>query len=120
MNQVSLCNEFLLVVANRSFSKAAKQLNIRPSLLSKHISQLEISVNVKLLNRNLKKITLTEAGEFFFVQATQFVSTWETTINQLHSETKSPHGRLRIGIPEFLQELYQQELLSSYQYLSKY
>lgn len=90
---------FVAVVENGSFSTAAKRLGISRSAVSKRISQLEEKLGVQLLYRTTRRISLTEAGEYYFenaVQALSFATEAEEAVTQLQAK---PQGRLRINIP---------------------
>ena len=90
---------FVAVVECGGFSPAAKQLGISKSAVSKRINQLEQSLEVKLLHRTTRKISLTEAGEHFFEHAliaNKAARDAEDSVAQLQGD---PQGRLRINTP---------------------
>ena len=53
---------FARVVEARSFSGAARRLNVSTSVVSKCVSRMEQSLGVRLLNRTTRSISLTEIG----------------------------------------------------------
>ena len=53
----------------KNFSAAAEENNISQSSLSKKIMALENELRVKLFDRNRRAVSLTQAGEIFFVHA---------------------------------------------------
>ena len=57
---------FQAVVRSESFSKAAAECFISQSAISQQIQALEKELSVRLINRERRKITLTEAGEIFY------------------------------------------------------
>jgi len=48
-----------------SFSRAAEEMGITQSAVSRHISNLEASIGAKLFNRSKQGVHLTSAGEFY-------------------------------------------------------
>jgi len=68
--------DFLKLVEIGNFSAAADELYISQSSLSKHIQSLEKVLGVKLINRNLRKISLTKGGELFLPYAKQLKDTF--------------------------------------------
>ena len=60
---------FAQVVEAKSFSAAADKLGMSKSLASRHVSALERSLSVKLLNRSTRKLSLTEGGALFYEHA---------------------------------------------------
>jgi len=53
----------MAVAEERSFTRAAKQLNISTSGLSHAIRRLEEQIGVRLLTRTTRSVSTTEAGE---------------------------------------------------------
>ena len=57
---------FVEVIKLGSFSEAAKILGLSRALISRHITDLEKHLGVRLLTRTTRRITLTEAGTEHF------------------------------------------------------
>ncbi len=88
---------FARVVEDKSFSAAARRLNLSKSLVSKHITQLERSIGARLLNRTTRALSLTDAGAAFYEHCARIVEELEEAklaVSRLHSE---PRGLLRIS-----------------------
>lgn len=60
---------FVCVVMARSFSAAGRRIGMSPASVSRHINALEDRINVRLLNRTSRNLSLTEAGEIFLRRA---------------------------------------------------
>jgi DNA-binding transcriptional LysR family regulator len=90
---------FARVVQDKSFSAAARSLNLSKSLVSKQVTQLEKSVGARLLNRTTRALSLTEAGAVLYEHCSRIVEELEEAklaVGRLHSE---PRGLLRISAP---------------------
>ncbi len=59
---------FAKVVEADGFGKAALQLGLTRSAVSKHVSRLEAGLGVKLLHRTTRAMSLTEAGQAVYAQ----------------------------------------------------
>jgi DNA-binding transcriptional LysR family regulator len=59
----SVLSAFLTVAEERSFRRAAKQLNISTSGLSHAIRRLDEQIGVRLLTRTTRSVLPTDAGE---------------------------------------------------------
>lgn len=90
---------FARVVEAKSFSGAARRLNVSKSVVSKHVTQIERSLGVRLLNRTTRSISLTEVGAAFYERCSRVVAAAEeaeAVAAHLHSE---PRGTLKINAP---------------------
>jgi len=90
---------FASVVEEKSFSAAARRLNLSKSLVSKQITQLEKSIGARLLNRTTRALSLTEAGSVLYEHCARIVEELEEAklaVSRLQSE---PRGILRISAP---------------------
>jgi DNA-binding transcriptional LysR family regulator len=63
LNEISI---FTRVVDRNSFSAAAKELHLSPSVVSKRVTALEERLGVLLLNRSTRRLSLTETGSQFY------------------------------------------------------
>lgn len=87
---------FARVVQLGSMSEASRQLNTSRSAVSKQIAKLEQRLGVRLLHRNTRQLSLTEAGENLLPQATNIANSLET-INRLGEDLQSEiKGLLRV------------------------
>ncbi|NKB33826.1 MAG: LysR family transcriptional regulator [Pseudomonadales bacterium] len=96
--------EFVEVVNQGSFSKAAKVLGVSKSHVSQQVSRLEDRLNARLLHRTTRKLSLTETGEIYYAQCRQVVEDLEAAelaVNSLQEEIK---GHLRIAAPHLIGE----------------
>jgi DNA-binding transcriptional LysR family regulator len=67
---------FHTVAEELSFVKAAERLFISQPPLSRQIIELEKELNVRLFERNNKRVMLTEAGKFFYTETKQNAVIW--------------------------------------------
>ena len=88
---------FACVVEKSSFSGAARELGITTSAVSQQIRSLEQEMDVILLHRSTRKLSLTEAGQAFFLSCQEMLAAAERgkiRINELRDELV---GELRIA-----------------------
>src|SRR3546814_19209569 len=57
---------FAGVVESQGFSAAARPLGLSKSAVSKQVGRLEARLGVRTLNRNTRRLSLTEAGPAFY------------------------------------------------------
>ncbi|MCU4346730.1 LysR family transcriptional regulator [Acinetobacter lactucae] len=90
---------FVVVAETKSFTLAAKKLNLTRSSISKIISRLEGQLNIMLFRRTTRYLKLTMEGEIFFKyckRAISEINNAELLLNESNSELK---GTLKISLP---------------------
>jgi DNA-binding transcriptional LysR family regulator len=93
---------FAQVVEAKSFSAAADKLGMSKSLASRHVSALERSLSVKLLNRSTRRLSLTEAGALFYEHCARIVQEAELAEQRLTRTQSEPAGLVRVtAVPAF-------------------
>lgn len=89
---------FIKAVDNSSFTIAAERLNFSQSAVSKNIKDLENTIGVTLINRAHHRISLTNAGKYFYRVARNVVDDMDYTVAYLQSKKNDPETLLRIGV----------------------
>lgn len=89
---------FQAIVECGSFTEAAEQCHISQSALSQQIQSLEMELGVKLLNRDKRKISLTEAGEHFYRKSLILVADYERLIRETLKIANGKDIALKIGV----------------------
>jgi len=87
---------FAQVVEAKSFSAAADKLGMSKSLASRHVSALERSLSVKLLNRSTRKLSLTEGGALFYEHCARIVQEAELAEQRLTRVQAEPAGLVKV------------------------
>lgn len=87
----------LIVVAReRSFTRAAAQLDMSQSMLSSRIQALEKRLGVRLLTRTTRSVAVTEAGQQLLAVVTPRLADIEAELQQVVAANDMPAGRVRI------------------------
>lgn len=88
---------FACVVERGSFSGAARELGITTSAVSQQIRSLEEEMDVLLLHRSTRKLSLTEAGQAFFHSCQEMVAAAERGRIRISELRDDLVGDLRIA-----------------------
>ena len=88
---------FIEVADSASFSIAATRLHTVQSAISRHINALEESLEVTLLERSTRHVSLTPAGETFLKHAKDILMHCETAKSAAQLVSQGKQGVLRIG-----------------------
>ncbi|NOY71136.1 MAG: LysR family transcriptional regulator [Gammaproteobacteria bacterium] len=105
---------FAKVAENQSFTKAAKILGIEKSTVSNKISLLEKRLGVRLLNRNTRLVSVTEAGDAYYQHCRQVVDAANEAELFAKALNNNPQGVLRISAPQDFSQLLVQQLIEPF------
>jgi DNA-binding transcriptional LysR family regulator len=98
MDQFKAMAVFRKVVETGTFRGAAKALDLSPSVVSHHITQLEANLGTALLYRSTRRISLTSDGHRLFDASTKMVEAAHAGLDAIRSRTEQPSGRLKIAV----------------------
>ncbi len=76
-----------MVAQTHSITTAAEQLYVTQQTISKAMNKLETELEVRLLNRSHKGVTLTPEGEAFVAQAAEIVERFQKLYNTMRPQT---------------------------------
>ena len=90
---------FAVVAEERSFTRAAKRLEVSPSALSHAMRRLEEQIGVRLLSRTTRSVAPTEAGEELLASLRPALGDIHGALDRLSGLRARPAGRLRLLVP---------------------
>jgi DNA-binding transcriptional LysR family regulator len=99
MDKFASIRAFTKVVAHGNFSKAAQELRLSRSAVSKYVIDLERDLGVQLLNRTTRNVSATENGLAYYERCLAILAELEeadAAVTRLQAE---PRGMLRINVP---------------------
>ncbi|MBA2710227.1 MAG: LysR family transcriptional regulator [Tatlockia sp.] len=97
---------FCLVAKHKSFSKAALELHISPSITTRRLARLERKLDVRLMNRTTRLVTLTEAGQLYYDEVRALLESLELSNRNIKSIKKDINGVIKIGLPVSISHFY--------------
>ncbi|MCK5430836.1 MAG: LysR family transcriptional regulator, partial [Anaerolineales bacterium] len=104
---------FLKVIEEGNFSEVAKQLSISQPAVSFQIQRLEQDLGVRLIDRRMKKVILTEAGKHMVKFAERVQRGYASMLDEIEKLRDEVTGELIIAastipgeflLPSFLSE----------------
>ncbi|HAU5634727.1 LysR substrate-binding domain-containing protein [Citrobacter amalonaticus] len=87
---------FILVARRAGFAAVAQDLGVSPAYVSKRIALLEQNLNVVLLHRTTRRVTITEEGERIYEWAQRILHNVDQMMDELSDVRQVPQGMLRI------------------------
>ena len=99
----SLC--LLVEVARRrNFRQTAHALGLSPSTLSHAMSELEDRLDLRLLQRTTRSVSLTEAGRQLLERLEPALQEIANALEDVRAIEKRPSGQLRLTVPRMAAE----------------
>jgi DNA-binding transcriptional LysR family regulator len=105
---------FAEVAEHKNFSVVAERLGLSPAMTSKHVKHVETRVGARLLNRNSRNVSLTEAGAQYLLTIRPLLDGLSEAEAQLTSDSLSPRGTLRMSMPVWMSNPAFAKILAAY------
>ncbi|MGQ8365712.1 LysR family transcriptional regulator [Glaciecola sp. 1036] len=96
---------FVQVVETGSFSKVADMLQLTNSVVSKRIGRLEDTLNVQLLYRTTRKLSLTDAGKALYSKALIAKTAMQDATDVVCAYSNEVKGTIKITMPVITAQL---------------
>ena len=106
MNTLLNIKAFLLVARTGSFSGAARELGVAPSVVTKRITRLEDEMGAQLFVRSTRALSLTTAGERLLPQYQRLVAELDEIIGAAAASEYGIEGHVRLKGPTTLTSLF--------------
>src|SRR6516225_7816024 len=105
---------FVAVADEGGFAKAARKAGAATSSVMRQVDALEEHLGAILLNRSTRSVTLTSAGETYYLEAVRILSDLDEA-NRIVSElTGPPRGLLRASLPVAFTRLHIAPIVSEF------
>lgn len=109
---LNLLEQFVVLARTRNFTRAAEELHLSQSALSRAIQKLEDQLGQPLFERKPREIVLTELGELLLERARQILQLMEDTFAELSEAGR--RGRIRLGAIPTIAPYFLPGLLSAF------
>lgn len=99
MDKFQEMKAFVSVVDNGSFVRAAEALNASKAAVSRQVAELEKRLDVRLLHRTTRKLSLTDEGQLFYQRCSDLLNALDEAESELSQRSGNASGQLRISAP---------------------
>lgn len=90
---------FIAVVEYGSFTRAADELHVSKSMISKHVQALEDRLNVELVKRSTRQLVITDIGQAYYQQIKDIPERLQAGLEIIQPYLAEPKGILRVLSP---------------------
>ncbi|OOB78886.1 MAG: hypothetical protein BEN19_08445 [Epulopiscium sp. Nuni2H_MBin003] len=111
---------FQMVAEYKNFTKAAEKLHITQSGLSKAIKSLENEIGITLIDRSVKKFTLTEKGKAFQSYSNETLIKIDSELAKLENNLQKNNNLITIGLPPVIGSVYFAKFIANFSKIYPY
>ncbi|WP_323029422.1 LysR family transcriptional regulator [Castellaniella defragrans] len=105
---------FTALARTGGFTRAAESLHITQSALSGLIKELETQLGVRLVDRNTRRIQLSEVGREFHSVATRILRDLDGALENIDNLKRLRRGIVRIAAPQLMASTLIPEVIASF------
>ena len=99
MNRYEEIETFVRTVEAGSFTAAAAQLGVAKSVVSRRVLELEKRLDVQLMVRSTRKLSLTDEGQSLYERAVRLLLEWEEAESSVGHQQTALKGGIRVSLP---------------------
>jgi Transcriptional regulator len=93
---------FVHVARMQHVTKAAEELHVAQSAVSRQIHRLEEELGVRLFMQRGRNVQLTPVGQLFLKRAEEILQDLDRAVNEIHEFLDPEVGEIRLGFPHSL------------------
>ncbi|MEK6294300.1 MAG: LysR family transcriptional regulator, partial [Paraburkholderia tropica] len=97
---------FIAVARERNFTRAAAQIGVSQSALSRTVRALETKMGIPLLMRTTRSVSLTDIGERLVAAIEPHLADIRAELESLQALTAGPAGTVRITVTDLDANVY--------------
>ncbi|CAD7052705.1 LysR family transcriptional regulator [Pseudorhizobium endolithicum] len=99
MDTLETLRAVVFIAETGSFSRAARELRVSPTAITRAIAQLENRLNTALFHRTTRAVTLTDEGALFLPRAKRVIEELAAAESEILGKAVEPSGQLAITAP---------------------
>jgi DNA-binding transcriptional LysR family regulator len=115
MDTILNMKAFLATARSGSFSEAARQLSVAPSVVSKRVNQLEWQLRSRLLERTTRRVRLTEVGEQYLPTIRGIITEYDDLVAGSLRAPGELEGHIRVKSPAAITNLHLGKVFTDFQ-----
>lgn len=99
MDRLTSMAVFVAAAEAGSLIAAARQFGLSPSMAGKHVSALEAELNVRLMQRTTRQLTLTDTGRTYYTRCKRILEEFDDASREASDAQHVVRGPLRVAAP---------------------
>lgn len=99
MDRLQSMRVFVKVAERGSLAQVARELDVSPAAVTRLVADLEAHLNVRLLHRTTRRVSLTDVGAAYLERVRQILAEIDEAETLAMAATHEPRGHLRVRLP---------------------
>lgn len=114
MDRLKAMKIFVEVARQEGFATAGRQLGMSTSAVSRYIMDMEKWLDVQLLNRTTRHLSLTDSGKHYLERSKTVLKEVREMEQSAKSVREAPQGELRVSAPVFVGKYFLGSILPAF------
>lgn len=114
MDKFTSLQLFIAAVEEGSFAAAARRFKLSAAMAGKHVSAIESDLNVRLIQRSTRRLSLTDAGQRYYERCKVILEALEEANREASDVQATPRGLLRVAAPVAFGAIHLGAIVSRY------
>lgn len=114
MDKFTSLQLFIAAVEEGSFAAAARRFKLSAAMAGKHVSAIESDLNVRLIQRSTRRLSLTDAGQRYYERCKVILEALEEANREASDVQATPRGLLRVAAPVAFGAMHLGAIVSRY------
>ena len=99
MDRLTSMAVFVAAAEEGSLSRAAPRFGLSASMAGKHVPAIEADLNIRLMQRSTRQLSLTDAGRAYYARCKRILEEVEDANREASDAQQIVRGVLRIAVP---------------------
>lgn len=99
MDRLTGLRVFVAAVDDGSFAAAARRFGLSAAMAGKHVSAIEAELNVRLLQRTTRRLSLTDIGRGYYERCKHILAAYDDANREAADAQRTARGVLRVAAP---------------------
>lgn len=114
MDRFACIAVFVAAVDEGSLAAAGRRAGLSASMAGKYLSQLEADLNVRLMQRSTRNLSLTDAGRAYYQRCKHILEAFDDANREASDAQRLASGTLRVAAPVTFGAMHMQDVVTRY------
>jgi DNA-binding transcriptional LysR family regulator len=114
MDRLTSMAVFVAAVEEGSLSRVARRFGLSASMAGKHVSAIEADLNIRLMQRSTRQLSLTDAGRAYYARCKRILEEVDDANREASDAQQTVRGVLRVTAPVTFGAMHLGDVLARY------